>query len=220
MATAQSKSTPTAAKAAKKPFSIISAKDLGLTVRVQISPVAFANWSRALLLGWRQGTVACKGRSDVNRTNKKPWKQKGTGRARAGSARSPLWRGGGVTFGPQARTRIAKIPVRIRQSVKNCLLWSCIDEKRLMALDWQIKGDAPKTAQAYAALKGAGLADKKVVLFLQPDDLLTRASFVNLPDVTVVLMDEVNAFHVGSEQHWVVLKKDMDSFKQMVAQWV
>ena len=65
-------------------------------------PVAMAIYVRALLQNWRQGTVACKGRSDVSYSNKKPWKQKGTGRARAGSARSPLWRGGGVIFGPQA----------------------------------------------------------------------------------------------------------------------
>ena len=63
---------------------------------------------RSLLQNWRQGTVACKGRSDVGYSNKKPWKQKGTGRARAGSARSPLWRGGGVIFGPQPRTRVLK----------------------------------------------------------------------------------------------------------------
>ena len=62
-----------------------------------------------MLQNWRQGTVACKGRSDVAFSNKKPWKQKGTGRARAGSARSPLWRKGGVIFGPQPRTRTLTI---------------------------------------------------------------------------------------------------------------
>ena len=68
---------------------------------LKTSPVAVSQWIRALLQNWRQGTLATKGRSDVKLSNKKPWKQKGTGRARAGTARSPLWRGGGVTFGPQ-----------------------------------------------------------------------------------------------------------------------
>ena len=65
------------------------------------SKANFALWVRALLQNWRQGTVVCKGRSEVAYSNKKPWKQKGTGRARAGSARSPLWRSGGVIFGPK-----------------------------------------------------------------------------------------------------------------------
>ena len=60
--------------------------------------VSFSIWIRVLAKNWQQGTVACKGRADVAYTNRKPWKQKGTGRARAGSARSPLWKGGGADF--------------------------------------------------------------------------------------------------------------------------
>src|SRR5260221_13587778 len=73
------------------------------TAFVKADPATFSTWIRVLAQNWRQGTVACKGRSDVAYTNRKPWKQKGTGRARAGSARSPLWKGGGAIFGPQAR---------------------------------------------------------------------------------------------------------------------
>lgn len=68
---------------------------------------------RVYLQNVRQGTVGSKGRSDIAYTNKKPWKQKGTGRARAGSARSPLWRGGGVVFGPQARIKMLKVPKKL-----------------------------------------------------------------------------------------------------------
>ena len=74
-----------------------------------------AVYVRSLLQNWRQGTVGCKGRSDVAYSNKKPWKQKGTGRARAGSARSPLWRGGGVIFGPQPRTRVLKAGKQVKK---------------------------------------------------------------------------------------------------------
>jgi large subunit ribosomal protein L4 len=91
-------------------FTVMSSQDLAEgTERKEMSRRGFAMAVRALLQNWRQGTVACKGRSDVSFSNKKPWKQKGTGRARAGSARSPLWRGGGVAFGPQPRTRTLKI---------------------------------------------------------------------------------------------------------------
>ena len=60
--------------------------------------MSYAVWVRALMQNWRQGTVGCKSRGEISFSNKKPWKQKGTGRARAGSSRSPLWRSGGVIF--------------------------------------------------------------------------------------------------------------------------
>src|SRR5690348_15481044 len=84
---------------------LVSAEELSLQRedRTLVSVQSFSTWIRSLLQNWRQGTVGVKGRSDVARSNKKPWKQKGTGRARAGSARSPLWRGGGVIFGPSPR---------------------------------------------------------------------------------------------------------------------
>ena len=89
-------------------LSPISAKDIGLEGFSENMSKEYAVWVRVLMQNWRQGTVGCKARSDVAYTNKKPWKQKGTGRARAGSARSPIWRGGGVTFGPQARVKTLK----------------------------------------------------------------------------------------------------------------
>src|SRR3990167_8761361 len=96
---------------------IITPANLGLgDLEVRSKNVAnatFSTWVRVLLQNGRQGTVACKGRSDVAFSNKKPWKQKGTGRARAGSARSPVWRKGGVIFGPQARVRKLSIPVNV-----------------------------------------------------------------------------------------------------------
>ena len=94
----------------------VSLQDLSLDVsqKKEVTPVGFSTWIRSLRQNWRQGTVGCKGRSDVAHSNKKPWKQKGTGRARAGSPRSPLWRGGGVTFGPQARVRTLAVPAQLK----------------------------------------------------------------------------------------------------------
>lgn len=197
----------------------LTATDLGITERRSISPQGFSLWARSLFLGWRQGTVACKGRSDVCLSGKKPWKQKGTGRARAGTARSPLWRGGGVTFGPQPRTRVTRVSRNLRQGIKNALLWDYLEQSRIIALDWA-SSDVPKTSQAIEVLNKAGLVDKKITLFLAPDDLLTRASFSNIAQVNIVLFDEANAVNMTTSMHWVVLKKDMNLFKQVVAQWV
>lgn len=167
----------------------------------------------------RQGTVGCKDRSEVNRTNKKPWKQKGTGRARAGTARSPLWRGGGVIFGPQLRVRTLDVPQKVRRTAFGSLLDGHLAAKQLYALDWQLTGDIPKTALAKKALQTAQLHGERVTLFLNFDDILHHRAFANMPAVTIVSFDAPNAIALAKGMHWVVLKKDMDQFKQMVAQW-
>ena len=213
---AQQKSTQSSSRVK----SIIAAKDLDVKTRIKVSPEAFSTWVRSLLQGWRQGTVAVKGRADVKYSGKKPWKQKGTGRARAGTARSPLWRGGGVTFGPQPRTKKLSIPHKVRQGVLNSLLWGHLDNDTLVLLDWNIKGDVPKTSEALKALKGVALENKKITLFLPFEDKLSQASFANIPTVNIVLLDQANAYNVAQSAYWVVLKKDFDAFKKMVKQWI
>lgn len=97
---------------------------------VPVSKESYSEAIRVIRQNGRQGTVCCKGRGDVSRTTKKPWKQKGTGRARAGTPRSPLWRGGGVTFGPQGRGRKLKLSVKIRRAVCNALLLKKLKRKK------------------------------------------------------------------------------------------
>ena len=137
------------------------------------SATHFARWVRVLLQNWRQGTVKCKGRSDVSFTNKKPWKQKGTGRARAGSARSPIWRGGGVTFGPQPRVRKLTLPKQIRKNVMQSILYDRLQQGSVLIADWQFEGDTPKTKLAQAFLAQVQLTNKKVTLLLSHGDFLT-----------------------------------------------
>src|SRR5260221_6802069 len=102
----------------------ILAQDINFDIHTlkRASGDLFSTSIRVLTKNWQQGTVASQGRSDVSRTNKKPWKQKGTGRARAGSARSPLWKGGGVIFGPQARIRTLKLSKKARHKVMATIL--------------------------------------------------------------------------------------------------
>ena len=95
----------------------VVAQDLGFSEdsRKSVAPSTFSIEVRRLLQNWRQGTVACKGRSDVKGSTRKPWKQKGTGRARAGDVKSPIWRGGGVIFGPQKRVKTLKTTKAVRK---------------------------------------------------------------------------------------------------------
>ncbi len=187
--------------------------------RKEESPKTFACAIRSMLQNWRQGTVGCKTRGDLAFSNKKPWRQKGTGRARVSSIRSPLWRKGGVVFGPQPRTRMLSIHVQQKRLVFNNLFFSMLDRNAIACLDFELKGSKPSAKGAHDVLHSMGLLDKKVVLFLPFGDELTAASFRNLPNVNIVLFDQPNAYHLNNAHTWVFLKKDLDFFKNMVAQW-
>lgn len=203
-------------------MNVITAKDLKLAAeqRHEVRPESFAVAVRVLLQNWRQGTVGCKDRSEVNRTGKKPWKQKGTGRARAGTPRSPIWRGGGVTFGPQPRVRMLAIPRKMKQRVFNALLWDRLESNRVVALDWVAPETAPKTSSAYNALKQAGLTNKKVTLFVSVDNYLAQASFANLPNVQMLFFDQPNAYTLAHGDYWAILKQDNEIFKGMIGSWI
>lgn len=219
MATKKAQTKSAAETATSK---VITANDVDLTQehRSDVSNQGFSQYVRALLQNWRQGTVACKGRSDVAFSNKKPWKQKGTGRARAGSPRSPLWRKGGVTFGPQPRTRTMAISKNLKRGVCNTILWDYLDNNKIVALDWTAQEGAPKTAHAFNALKSAGLHTKNIVLFVSPNDRYAHASFANIPNVRMLLFDQWNAYDISNGEMWMFLQKDIDAFKEMVNTWI
>lgn len=201
----------------------VSLQDLDLddSAKVRVSERGFSMVVRALLQNWRQGTVACKERCDViSRSNKKPWKQKGTGRARAGSPRSPLWRGGGVTFGPHARVRNLSVPVQLKRNVCNNLFFDFISKEKVICLNWELEGEKPQTGAVYSALKSAMLAGKKLVIFLPIDDVLMQASCINIPGIRLLSFDQSNAYVLADSDCWVFFQKDFDRFKEMVSQWI
>ena len=203
---------------------IISPAILGLNdlaVRNKdVANVTFSTWVRVLLQNGRQGTVACKGRSDVAFSNKKPWKQKGTGRARAGTKRSPLWRGGGVIFGPMPRVRTLTISKSAKKLVLREMLLGLLNANRILGLAFNIVNDRPSTKLALAALKSVSLQAKQVTLLVNHDDILIQRSFTNLPNVNLVLFDQVNAIDLSAAGTLIYLEKDLDNFKSMVAAWL
>ncbi len=222
MVTAKTSGGKTARAATTKVVRVLTPSELELKDehRLKVNEDEYSQYIRALMQNWRQGTVGVKGRSDVSFSTKKPWKQKGTGRARAGSARSPLWRSGGVTFGPQKRTRTLKITKRMRRNVGNRLLWERLDGKNVVVLDWEPPKNGPKTALAVKVLKKAGLEGRDIVFFVGPHDRFTHASFSNIPSVRMLLFDQWNAYDVSYGDVWIVLKKDVDSFKELVHKWI
>jgi large subunit ribosomal protein L4 len=183
------------------------------------NPTAFARAIRVLRQNWRQGTVGCKTRAELAFSNRKPWKQKGTGRARAGSLRSPLWRKGGVAFGPQPRTRVLALNSKEMSLVFNNVLFSKLANKSVACLDFEMSGEKPGTKMARNYLKSADLGNKKILMFLSFDDITNIASFRNIPNVQIISFDQPNVFDLANCDSWVFLKKDTDLFKEMILRW-
>lgn len=169
----------------------------------------------------RQGTVACKGRGDmISRSNKKPWKQKGTGRARAGSARSPLWRGGGVCHGPQARTRVLSMPKKMNHLALKTMLAIKAAALSIYSLDW--KPSTLKTKDTFNVFKTAGLLnnkESKIVFLYDINDLEVFQSCINISSVLMIPFDSVyvDAFH--NKCPIIFLEKDKQLFTDMVNSW-
>jgi large subunit ribosomal protein L4 len=188
-------------------------------LKKELNSKAYACSIRALRQNWRQGTVGCKSRGQLAFSNSKPWKQKGTGRARAGSLRSPLWRKGGVIFGPTARSKMFFVNDKDKKIVFNNLFYSFIDNKSIYCCDFDSDSSGPKTKLSFKVLEKMGLSQKGVLLFLPFNDELNSASFRNIPNVTILAFDQPNAFDLSNCDCWMFLKKDLDKFKEMVLRW-
>ncbi|TDN99775.1 MULTISPECIES: 50S ribosomal protein L4 [Halomonas] len=137
----------------------------------------------AYLAGGRQGTRAQKNRSDVRGGGKKPWRQKGTGRARAGTIRSPIWRSGGVTFAARPQDHSQKVNRKMYRAAMRSILSELVRQERLVAVDG-FAVDAPKTKQLVAKLEELGL-EKVLIVTEEVDENLYLAAR-NIPNVDVL----------------------------------
>ena len=139
------------------------------------------------------GTHAVKNRAKVRGGGAKPWRQKGTGRARAGTIRSPLWRGGGTVFGPQVRSYDFKVNKKVRKLALRMALSSRVAEESLTVLDG-IKMEEIKTKQFAEIANGLGL--RKALIVLSGDDKVLRLSARNIPGITILSEDQLNVYDV------------------------
>ena len=159
----------------------------------------------AQLAAKRAGTQSTKTRAEVRGGGIKPWRQKGTGRARAGSSNSPIWRGGGVALGPKPRSYVQRTPKKMKRlALASALSDRAADGKVIVVDAWAF--DAPRTKDAVAALAAVG-AVGKVLVVLQPEDVTAFKSFRNLPQVHVLRSGELNTFDVLVSDY-VVFTKD------------
>ena len=143
----------------------------------------------------RQGTHATKTRGDVSGGGAKPWRQKGTGRARQGSRRAPQWTGGGVVHGPQPRDYAQRTPKTMIGAALRGALSDRAREGLVFVIDQVVEGQTPSTKQA--ALRLASVGDYvRYLVVLQRDDTIGWMSLRNLPGVHVIAADQLNAYDV------------------------
>ena len=163
----------------------------------------------------RQGTHAVKNRSAVSGGGKKPWRQKGTGRARQGSIRSPQFRGGGIVFGPTPRSYKYSLPRKVRQlAIKSALSQKVLDDS-FVVVD-SLSFDAPKTKDFAAALDNLKVAEKALIV-VTDDDKNAALSARNLANATVVTPAGVNILNVVDAQKVVITKSALSQVDEVLA---
>lgn len=170
--------------------------DIELTVKEEASGntgVLFNRVVRTMLMNKRQGTASAKSRGMVSGGGKKPWKQKGTGRARAGSIRSPLFVGGGVIFGPKPKDYELKLNKKEKKLAFSEAVAQRAKEESIVVLD-EVNFDSPKTKEAYAILQGLGI--ERALIVLEKGMENAYLSFRNIRGVEVRNIDTLNTYDV------------------------
>ena len=165
----------------------------------------------AQLAAARQGTHATKTRGDVRGGGRKPYKQKGTGRARQGSTRAPQFAGGGTVHGPQPRDYAQRTPKKMKAAALRGALSDRARAGRVHVVDTLIKGDAPSTKAAIEALAALTAGRSALVVIERADDL-SALSLRNAADVHVLYVDQLNTYDVLVSDDTVFTKGAFDAF--------
>ena len=160
----------------------------------------------------RQGTHKTKGRSEVSGGGRKPWRQKGTGRARQGSIRSPQWRGGGIVFGPTPRSYSYKLPKKVRRlAIKSVLSQKVLDNKLVVVEALQF--DAPKTKEFAQVLSNLNV-DTKVLVVVESSNDFALLAARNIPNVTIVDETDVTVLDVVNNDKLLFTKAALSKVEE------
>lgn len=171
---------------------------------------------RRFLSSIRQGSHDTKTRSEVRGGGRKPFRQKGTGRARAGTIRSPLWKGGGVVFGPHSRDYSFDIPKKQKKRALAASLTFKAEAGELYVIETE--GFAkPKTKEALAIIEKTELAGKKLTLAFMKEEEAAAKSFRNIERVQVVEGESLNPYHVLNNECFIVSKNTLERIKGVFA---
>lgn len=161
----------------------------------------------------RAGTAKVKGRSEVAGGGKKPWRQKGTGRARAGTSRSPLWRGGGTIHGPQPRTYDMRVPKKVRRLALKMALTQKLLDRELTVLD-QFQFEQIKTRD-FAALLNRFELGKTLVVIPYPDETVVKSAR-NIPNVKVLRSEGLNVYDLLNYHNLLMTRETVGKIEESI----
>ncbi|WP_409273055.1 50S ribosomal protein L4 [Neobacillus sp. SCS-31] len=163
----------------------------------------------------RQGTHKTKIRSEVAGGGRKPWRQKGTGRARQGSIRSPQWKGGGTVFGPVPRSYSYKLPRKVRRLAIKSALSTKVLEENIVVLE-SLAFEAPKTKDFVNVLKGLSVEKKALVVTADLDENVALSAR-NIPGVTVVAANGISVVDVLNHDKLIITKAAVEKVEEVLA---
>lgn len=163
----------------------------------------------------RQGTQSAKTRAEVRGGGRKPWRQKGTGRARQGSTRSPQWKGGGVVFAPKPRDYSYKVPKKVRRLALKSVLTSKVQNNEIIVVD-DIKFDSPRTKDMVNLLTKLN-ADKKALIVMGTKDSNLIKSANNIPNVATALVNTINVYDILKYNSFIITKEAVRKVEEVYA---
>lgn len=162
----------------------------------------------------KQGTVSTKTRSEVRGGGRKPWKQKGTGRARAGSNRSPLWKGGGVSFGPKPKTTEYKLNKKERRLALQTLLYNKKDNILLIE-NLETSFEKPKTKDFYNTCKNCGInLDQKTLLVVSEKSTTLKLSVQNIKNLELICASHLNTLSLIKAKQIILTPSALNHIKE------
>lgn len=171
---------------------------------------------RAQRAGWRQGSADTKTRSQVSGGGRKPFRQKGTGRARQGTIRAAQMTGGGTVFGPHPRSYAFKVNSKeVKLSMKSALSAKAADKQLFVVKDFDFK--KPATKEAAAFLKAIKLNDKRITLVVDEQDVNTYLSFRNIDGVNVIPSTCINTYDFIDNKALVITEKALGHIQEVLA---
>jgi len=165
----------------------------------------------AQLAAARAGTHATRTRGEVSGGGSKPWRQKGTGRARHGSIREPQWKGGGTVFGPKPRDYGSAVPKKMKVAALRSALSARASEGRVLVVDG-LTFERPKTKDALSALRAWGV-EGKALLVLTKDDVAAAYAFRNIRGLHVIAVDQLNTYDVLDAATVVFTRASLEAFQ-------
>jgi len=170
---------------------------------------------RMQLANRRQGTADTKGRAEVSGGGKKPWKQKGTGRARAGTIRSPLWRHGGTTFGPHPRDYGFRVSKAVRRQALCGALSAKAEAGAIRVLE-SLSLEKPSTKAMHSLLQGVGAQGKALVVLPGRDEVLEK-SVRNLPQVRILTVQGLNVYDILKADTLIMTPEGVHTLREVLA---